>query len=99
MSWHKSTLTTEQIEEQQALVKLEDEFEKLFMEADGPEDMALFSDNNYIGDAISIYFSPGCNPSCEALISQYEGKECDPPARGDVFLLAGDDDACDLLAM
>jgi hypothetical protein len=98
MSWHKATFTTEQIEEQQTLVKLEDQFEKLFMVADGPEDMALFSDNNYKENEISIYFTPGCNPSCEELINQYDGKECDPPLRGDVFLLAGNDDASDLLA-
>ncbi len=97
MSWHKATFTTEQIEEQQSLVKLEDQFEKLFMVAEGPADMALFSDNNYTGDTISIYFTPGCNPSCDELISQYKGTECDPPVRGGVFLLAGNDDACDLL--
>jgi hypothetical protein len=98
MSWHKVLLTTKQIEEQRTLVQLEDQFDKLFLAADGPSDMALFSDNDYEGDMISIYFTPGCNPSCDGLITQYGGKECDPPEVGHVFLLAGDDDAKDLLS-
>ena len=98
MSWKKVTLTTEQIEEERALIKLEDEFEQLFMQADGPSDMALFSDNEYEGDKITIYFTPGCLPSCEALVSRCAGVDCDAPSRGGVFLFAGNDDACDLLA-
>ena len=98
MSWQKVSFTTEQIEEERALIKLEDEFERLFMTADGPSDMALFSDNEYEDDRITIYFTPGCHPFCDTLITRYAGKECKPPARGDVFLFAGNDDACDLLA-
>ena len=97
MAWNKVTLTTTQIEEQRALQKLEKEFEKLFIAANAPGDMALFSDNEYQDGKISIYFTPGCNPHCVSLINQYHGEECDPPSLEHVFLLDGNDDALDLL--
>lgn len=97
MAWNKVVLTTEQIEEQRALEKLEKQFEKLFIATNAPEDMALFSDNDYKDGKITIYFTPGCNPHCADLISQYAGEECDPPALDHVFLLDGNDDALDLL--
>lgn len=45
MTWNKVLLTTKQIEEQQTLQKLQKQFEKLYIAADGPDDMALFSDH------------------------------------------------------
>lgn len=97
MAWNKVTLTTEQIEKELALEKIEKEFEKLFMAAEGPDDMALFSDNEYTDGKIGIYFSPGCNPHCANLIHEYGGEECDPPALSQVFVLDGNDEALDLL--
>ncbi|MFQ5659328.1 MAG: hypothetical protein ACE5GZ_02810 [Gammaproteobacteria bacterium] len=97
MAWNKVLLTTEQIEEQRVLETLEKRFEKLFIAADGPEDMALLSDNEYKDGRITIYFTPGCSPCCDDLISQYSGEECDPPTIDHVFLLDGNDDALDLL--
>lgn len=97
MTWNRVLLTTNQIEQQHALEKLEKSFEKLFIKAGGPEDMALFSDNDYLDNKIHIYFTPGCNPHCASLISQYGGEECDPPSLGQVFLLDGNDEAMDLL--
>ena len=47
MSWNKVVLTTAQIEEQHALEKLQKQFEKLYISADGPDEMALFSDHEY----------------------------------------------------
>jgi len=49
MAWYKVTLTTEQIEEQRAFIDIEHQFEKLYIEADRPSDMALFLDNQYSG--------------------------------------------------
>lgn len=97
MAWYKVTLTNKQIEEQRALQNLRKEFEKSFIAADAPEDMALFSENEYHDDRIAIYFTPGCDPHCVSLITQYHGEECDPPALDQVFLLDGNDDALDLL--
>jgi hypothetical protein len=97
MAWNKVSLTAEQIEEQHALEKLEKQFEKLFIAANGPEDMALFSDNDYQDGRISIYFTPGCNPHCAGLISQYSGEECEPPSLGRIFLLDGNEEAVELL--
>lgn len=97
MTWNKVVLTSEQIEQEQALKKLEKQFEKLFLAAGGPEDMALFSDNEYHDGHIGIYFTPGCNPHCADLIAEYGGQECEPPALSHVFVLDGNDDALDLL--
>ncbi len=98
MSWKRVSFTVNQIEEDGALKALEDQFENLFMEAEGPSDMAVFSDNDYTDGKISIYFTPGCEPNCESLIMFYDGEECEPPGIESVFLLAGNDDATDLLA-
>ena len=97
MSWKRVSFTVNQIEKDGALNELEDQFENLFMEAEGPSDMAIFSDNDYKDDTISIYFTPGCGSNCESLITFYDGEDCDPPGIESVFLLAGNDDAMDLL--
>ena len=98
MTWNRILLTTQQIEEGHALEKLEKEFERLYIAANGPDDMALLSENGYTDGKIHIYFAPGCQPSCNDLISQYNGEECDPPPIDAVFLLDGNDYALDLLS-
>jgi hypothetical protein len=97
MPWKRVTFTVEQIEEDGALNELEDQFENIFMEAEGPSDMAIFSDNDYVDDSISFYFSPGCEPHCDHLTDFYDAEECEAPDIEDVFLFAGNDDALDLL--
>ena len=79
MAWYKVTLTTEQIEQERALIDIEHQFEKIYIEADGPSDMALFSDNQYSAGTVSIYFSPGCDPSCNHIITQYKGRNVKLP--------------------
>ena len=98
MSWKRVTFTVNQIEEEAVLNELEDKFEDIFMAADGPSDMAIFSDDEYQDGTISIYFTPGCEPDCEKLIMFYDGEDCDPPGIEHTFLLAGNDDALDLLS-
>jgi len=98
MSWKRVSFTLSQIEEDGALNALEDQFEDLFMRAEGPSDMAVFSDNSYTDDTISIYFTPGCKRDCEELIIFYGGEECEAPDIEKVFLFAGNDDALDLLS-
>lgn len=98
MSWKRVSFTVNQIEEDGVLNEMEDKFEQLFMEADGPSDMAIFSDNDYTDGKISFYFTPGCESDCESLLLFYDGEECKPPDIEEVFLLTGNDDALDLLA-
>lgn len=98
MPWNRVTLSINQIEEHGILLDMENQFESIFMEAEGPSDMALFSDNNYTDETISFYFTPGCQPGCEDLILYYDGEECEAPDIEEVFLFAGNDDALDLLA-
>ncbi len=97
MPWKRVSFSVNQIEEDGALNELEDKFEDVFMKADGPSDMAIFSDNEYVNGSISIYFTPGCEPDCSNLIMHYDGEECEAPDIEQVFLLAGNDDALDLL--
>ena len=98
MSWMRVSFTVDQIEEDGALKELEDQFDNLFMEAEGPSDMAIFSDNDYTEESISIYFTPGCERDCERLITFYDGEKCEPPDIRTIFLFAGNDDALDLLS-
>ncbi|MBT7950077.1 MAG: hypothetical protein HN764_00500, partial [Gammaproteobacteria bacterium] len=77
--------------------KLQKQFEKLYIAADGPDEMALLSDNEYKDGKITIYFTPDCKPSCDDLITEYDGETCEPPTIDHVFLLDGNDYALDLL--
>lgn len=97
MSWHKVLFTFEQIEQERALLELGKKFEQIYITAQGPSDMALFSDNEYQDNRINIYFTPGCSPACDNLISEYNGVECDAPDIEHVSMVTGNDDAEDLL--
>lgn len=98
MPWHKVQFTYEQIEQERALLELGKKFESIYIKADGPSDMALFSDNEYQDNRINIYFSPGCSPACDHLIGEYNGQECEAPDVERVTIVTGNDDAEDLLA-
>lgn len=98
MAWNRVTFSRKQIEEDDILIEMEDQFEKIFMDAEGPSDMAVFSDNDYTDDTISFYFTPGCEVYCENMIIIFDGEDCEPPDIDKVFLLTGNDDALDLLA-
>lgn len=98
MSWHKVSFTFDQIEKDRVLLNLEKKFEKIYISADGPSDMALFSDNEYQNNRINIYFTPGCSPACDFLIKEYKGSTCSAPDVEHVSLVTGNDDAKDLLA-
>jgi len=98
MAWHKVQFTFEQIEQERALMGLEKKFEAIYIKAEGPSDMALFSDNEYQDNQINIYFSPGCSPVCDHLIAEYNGQECEAPDVEHVTIVTGNDDAEDLLA-
>lgn len=98
MSWHKILFTFKQIEKERALIELEKKFEKIYIDFDGPSDMALFSDNEYHDNRINIYFTPGCSPACDRLIAEYKGVECEAPDVEHVTIVTGNDDSEDLLA-
>ena len=98
MPWHKVVFTFEQIEQERALLDLSNRFEKIYIQAQGPSDMALFSDNEYTDNKINIYFTPGCSPACDYLIAEFDGHECEAPDVEYVSIVTGNDDAEDLLA-
>ena len=98
MPWHKVLFTFDQIEQERALLDLSNRFEQIYIQAQGPSDMALFSDNEYTDNKINIYFTPGCSPACDHLIAEFDGQECEAPDVEYVSIVTGNDDAEDLLA-
>ena len=72
------------------------------MEAEGPPDMAVFSDNDYTdGYAFRFTLRPGCaNLDCEDLICSFTmARSVSRQTLREVFLFAGNDDALDLLVV
>jgi hypothetical protein len=97
MEWQRLILTHAQIEQEGILSRLKDQFLAIFMKTADTTDMALLSDAQYQNERISIYFSPLCSPACDTLMRFYGAAPCNPPSRGAVFVLAGDDDVLDSL--
>jgi len=92
MEWHRVILSESQIEEEETLNKLKDQFLGIYMKAEDITDMAILSDDEYQHERIGIYFSPACSPSCDVMIRFYEGAPCAPPLREHCFVLSGDED-------
>ncbi len=95
MSWHKVTLSTEQVENQEYL-NIQRQFNALFIAAGAPKDMALFSGNLLGQDERHMYFPPGSLPYANSIISLYGGVECDKPIEKPT-LLVGQAKATDLM--
>ncbi|MGB3477922.1 MAG: hypothetical protein WBB67_02045 [bacterium] len=92
MSWFKIHLTFEQVKNE-VVLKIQNEFERLFTEHKGPEDAAMFDDLKPLTEGDTIYFSPGSTKFMMDIINQYLGEETEPPISSDVVLLVGHADA------
>jgi len=97
MYWNQVVLTRVQAEQEGVLTRLKDQFLAIYMKSADTTDMTILSDNEFVDDRISLYFSPACSPDCDVLIRFYGGKVCIPPSREHCFVLAGDDDVLDSL--
>ncbi len=96
MPWFKALLTYHQLagEEPQALRK---KFSEIWSDSDSPKEMALFCELDTSAEGLSVYFSPGCLPVAESLISSYSGSPCDRPKKEDIAMLVGHPNALHLL--
>lgn len=92
MPWYKIELTNEQIKNRVA-THIQDEFFRLFTEAMGPEDAAMFDSK----DGTIIYFSPGATSFFIDVINQYMGVATERPSSTEIGLLVGHDKAWDIL--
>ena len=98
MSWHKIKMTSAQIANADH-IKIQDEFKKIFTSSNAPKEMALFSSKvpKSPQEFVVLYFSPGCSPLADSLISQNSGTPSEIPKEMEVALMVGQDDAWDLL--
>jgi len=96
MPWFKALLTYQQLagEEPQALRK---KFSEIWSDSGSPKEMALFCETATSAEGLSVYFSPGCLPVAESLISTYTGTPCERPQKEDLAMLVGSPDALHLL--
>lgn len=93
MGWYCITLTQDETAAGTQL-KIQDEFMRLFMDANAPREAAIFGSNPMTRKTpgVTIYFSPGSVAFAEQLITKYGGKPCEKPPR-DVALYGGHADA------
>lgn len=96
MSWLRALLTYPQLagDEPQALRK---KFSQVWLDSGSPKEMALFCEADPTDEGLAVYFSPGCSPIGESLISSYSATPCERPKKGALVLLVGRPEASDLL--
>lgn len=86
--WHKLTVTDSSGPEG-PFRSLCREFQRCFIAAGAPEEMALFTRSDRAGDAHDVYLSPGSFPHADELVRQYGGQPCAPPYPGSVTMVYG----------
>jgi len=95
MEWYKIELSSDQVKagKEGEIAKA---FTRLYIEAGGQRDAAMFTSKmNPRGDCV-VYLSPGAVRIAQALIAAYNATPCAAPSR-DVILLVGHQDAGDEL--
>ena len=98
MSWFKVSLTNDQVAAGE-LIKLKEDFMKLYIANNTPEGMALFSgkrerDNQLI---YPVYFTPVSLQFAQKLVSSYSGVPCEQPKKEGMSLLVGESADSNLL--
>ena len=73
------------------------DFQRAFMKAGGPADMALFAQTEPEEDVRRIFFSPGSSAYVQDLIDKHQGFFCSRPEAQNVTLLFGIPDAFSFL--
>ena len=69
------------------------QFQRAFMRAGAPDNMALFARTTESGEAYELYFSPECESYVDHLIEDHDGVPCRPPQSEAMTLLFGIPDA------
>ena len=99
MSWHKITLTADQVSSG-LMIKIQEEFSNLYIASLAPDGAALFSPSFPQGSSDELtefYFSPASMPFARVLVARYSGVPCRKPLWGGITLLVGKQDSWDLL--
>lgn len=89
MGWYKAALPASQLN------LLAEQFDKLWMAAGHPRDMALFGIRalgEISGEEVEVYFSPGSLKYAKELIERCQGLECEQPPASNLALIAGHQD-------
>lgn len=69
------------------------QFQRAFIAAGAPPDMALFAQTLLFNDIRKVYFSPGSIRYVQALIEEYGGTACETPQPAGITLVFGVPDA------
>lgn len=72
------------------------DFQRAFMAAGGPEEMALFAQTNPDEDMRRVFFSPGCVRYARDLMERHQGFFCARPEAQSITLLFGISEAFNL---
>lgn len=65
------------------------EYQRAFIAAGAPADMALFAQTYVLGDSREIYFSPGSMPYVAELVNIHGGRPCAEPDLSQVTMVYG----------
>lgn len=96
MGWHAIEITESRILGGD-FHRLCRDFQRRFISAGAPEEMALFVKRGAFDDARTVYVSPAGSALLHDLIESYGGRTCDEPACDDVTLVYGVPGADELL--
>lgn len=88
MTWFKVTITESCILGG-TFHRLCREFQRAFISAGAPSDMALLAQKFVLGETREIYFSPGSVPYVSDLIKVFGGNPCQTPDMEDVTVVYG----------
>jgi hypothetical protein len=88
MTWFKTTITESCILGG-AFHRLCREFQRAFISAGAPADMALFAQTMVLGDSREIYFSPGSVPYVAELVRLFDARPCSSPNIQDLTMVYG----------
>lgn len=65
------------------------QFQRAFIAAGAPRDMALFADTYVLNDTRDVYFSPGCMRHVTDLLNVHNALPCRRPEGGQVTMVYG----------
>jgi hypothetical protein len=96
-NWYKVTMPAEDWEPGKKGQRLINDFGQSLIAHGGPVDAAMFSQKSVDRAEVYFYFSPRAIAIAKPVIEVHSPVSCPAPARGTVFLAAGDVRAVEIL--
>lgn len=87
MSWHVVTLTVAEVAGGK-ITLCREEFERLFLAAHGPRQMALFQRQREDG-SVELFLTPECSQHAAELLERWQASPCERPSLVGLHLLVG----------